>query len=152
MVLLSRISWPLTDLCCFQTCTLHIGAVNGVAYLARTPREEEFKLSSDTDTLGEDEFLALFAVAIVSEERTGGVGSSITATSDIEIVTGVSESSARHKETVKIYDDPRFGNLGFPEGGAGAGDGSGSKASVKDRLLKTMTMDEVRDIVIGKLI
>lgn len=122
----------------------------GVGYLARTQREEEFKAASDTDTLGEDEFLALFAEAVVSGRRTPGSGSSVTDTSDIEIITGIPEFSTRHRETVKFYDDPRFGNLKIPEGRASAGDASGAKTSVKDRLLKATTMEEVRDIVIGK--
>ncbi|KAK7704174.1 hypothetical protein SLS64_008732 [Diaporthe eres] len=141
----------LTDMYYAQASTIHIGAVIGVGYLARTQREEEFKAASDTDTLGEDEFLALFAEAVVSGRRIAVVSSDVTGTSDIEIITGIPEFSARHKETVKFYDDPRFGNLKIPEGRASAGDSSGSKASVKDRLLKATTMDEVRDIVIDPL-
>lgn len=71
--------------------------------------------------------------------------------SDIEVITGVPEFSLRHKETVKFYDDPRFENLKIPEGRDSSEGLSGSKSSVKDRLLKVTTVDEIREIIIGKM-
>lgn len=128
--------------------TIHIGAVIGVGYLARTQREEEFKAASDTDTLGEDEFLAMFAEAVVSGRRA--VGGTVTDMADIEIITGIPEFSTQQKETIKFYDDPRFGNLKIPDGRATTDDTTGSKGSVKERLLKATTMDEVQEVIIGK--
>nr|XP_036581666.1 beta-ketoacyl synthase domain-containing protein [Colletotrichum truncatum]KAF6790109.1 beta-ketoacyl synthase domain-containing protein [Colletotrichum truncatum] len=116
--------------------TIHIGAVIGVGYLARTQREEEFKLASDTDTISEDEFLTLFGEAVVSGRKTSGSGSAdITDTSNIEIITGIPEFSSRHKDTIKFYEDPRFGNLRVAE----------------IHLLRAKTLDEVRDIIIDGL-
>lgn len=131
--------------------TIAIGAVIGVGFLSRTGREEEFKLASDTDTISEDEFLTLFAEAVVSGRRTSTSGSvAITEISDLEVITGIPEFSARHKDTVKFYDDPRFGNLKVPESRVNTDGGSGAKSSVKELLLKAVDLDEVRDIIIGK--
>ncbi|KAF1922660.1 uncharacterized protein M421DRAFT_10366 [Didymella exigua CBS 183.55] len=132
--------------------TIAIGAVIGVGFLSRTGREEEFKLASDTDTISEDEFLTLFGEAIVSGRRTSDSGKvAITEISDLEIITGIPEFSARHKDTVKFYDDPRFGNLKVPESRLNTDGGSGAKSSVKEQLLKARTADEVRDIIIDGL-
>lgn len=131
--------------------TIAIGAVIGVGFLSRTGREEEFKLASDTDTISEDEFLTLFAEAVVSGRRTSSSGSrvAITDIADLELITGIPEFSVRHKDTVKFYDDPRFGNLKVPESRVNADGGSGSKSSVKELLLKAVDLEEVRDIIIG---
>lgn len=132
--------------------TISIGAVIGVGYLARTGREEEFKLASDTDTISEDEFLTLFAEAVVSGRKTTAATQPVAVTdlSDLEVITGIPEFSARHKDTIKFYDDPRFGNLKVPESRHNTDGGSGSKSSVKEQLLKARTMEEVRDIIIGE--
>ncbi|KXH44578.1 beta-ketoacyl synthase domain-containing protein [Colletotrichum nymphaeae SA-01] len=132
--------------------TIAIGAVIGVGFLSRTGREEEFKLASDTDTISEDEFLTLFAEAVVSGRRAPGPQPvAITDISDLEVITGIPEFSARHKDTVKFYDDPRFGNLKVPESRANTDGASGAKSSVKEQLLKARTLDEVRDIIIDGL-
>ncbi|KAK1488186.1 beta-ketoacyl synthase domain-containing protein [Colletotrichum cuscutae] len=132
--------------------TIAIGAVIGVGFLSRTGREEEFKLASDTDTISEDEFLTLFAEAVVSGRRApGSQPVAITDISDFEVITGIPEFSARHKDTVKFYDDPRFGNLKVPESRANTDGASGAKSSVKEQLLKARTLDEVRDIIIDGL-
>lgn len=129
--------------------TIHIGAVIGVGYLARTQREQEFTAASDT--VSEDEFLKLFAEAMVSgrkpiKEATVGV----TDTADIEVITGVLELSAQTKETVKFAHDPRFGNLKIPEGRAEAGTAGDATGSMKERLLKATSKDEVKRIITGK--
>ncbi|KXH63779.1 beta-ketoacyl synthase domain-containing protein [Colletotrichum salicis] len=132
--------------------TIAIGAVIGVGFLSRTGREEEFKLASDTDTISEDEFLTLFAEAVVSGRRTPATQPvAITDISDLEVITGIPEFSARHKDTVKFYDDPRFGNLKVPESRANTDGASGAKSSVKEQLLKARTLDEVRDIIVDGL-
>ncbi|OLN97460.1 Lovastatin nonaketide synthase 1 [Colletotrichum chlorophyti] len=135
--------------------TIHIGAVMGVGYLARTQREKEFQEVSDMDTLGEDEFRTLFAEAVVSGRRVAGLGDckaeSVTDMSDIEIGTGIPELQSRHKETIKFYDDPRFGNLKTPEQRGNASGSSGSKTSVKEQLLQATTMDEVRQAIVDGL-
>lgn len=104
------------------------------------------------DTLGETEFLALFGEAVVSGRRQSLGAGSVAATdlTDLEVITGVPEFSASHRETVKFYDDPRFGNLKIPDGRATANDSVGSKGSIKDQLLKATTMEEVRQIITGK--
>ncbi|TEA12870.1 Lovastatin nonaketide synthase mokA [Colletotrichum sidae] len=134
--------------------TIHIGAVIGAGYLARTQREEEFKLASDTDTISEDEFLTLFGEAVVSGRKTAGGAAgaaaaplAVTATSDMEIITGIPEFSSRHRETIKFYDDPRFGNLRVPEGRASSDGAAGGKTSVKEQLLRATSVQEVRGII-----
>ncbi|CCF44993.1 hypothetical protein CH063_00538 [Colletotrichum higginsianum] len=68
---------------------------------------EEFKLASDTDTISEDKFLALFAEAVGSGRRTPGSRPvDITDISDLNVITGIPEFSAWHKDTVKFYNDP----------------------------------------------
>ncbi|KAI9163194.1 Lovastatin nonaketide synthase mokA [Paramyrothecium foliicola] len=132
--------------------TIAIGAVIGVGFLSRTGREEEFKLASDTDTISEDEFLTLFGEAVISGRQASDLGRvAITDISHLEIITGIPEFSARHKDTVKFYDDPRFGNLKVPESRANSDSASGVKSSVKEQLLNAKTLDEVRDIVIDGL-
>jgi NAD(P)-dependent dehydrogenase (short-subunit alcohol dehydrogenase family)/SAM-dependent methyltransferase len=132
--------------------TIHIGAVIGVGYLARTQREEEFKLASDTDTISEDEFLTLFGEAVISGRTTSSTGTlDVVDTSHIEVITGIPEFSSRHKDTIKFYDDPRFGNLRIPGSNTSLDGVSDGRASMKELLLKARTLDEVRDIIIGRV-
>ncbi|RYO81441.1 hypothetical protein DL762_007113 [Monosporascus cannonballus] len=135
--------------------TIHIGAVMGIGYLTRSSREAEFQEKSDVDTLGEDEFLTLFAEAVVSGRRVNGVNGCKAETvidmTDIEIGSGIPALESRHKETIKFYGDPRFGNLKTPESRGNVGDSSGSEMSVRDLLLQATTMEEVRQAISDSL-
>ncbi|OBR15079.1 Beta-ketoacyl synthase domain-containing protein [Colletotrichum higginsianum IMI 349063] len=52
-------------------------------------------------------FLALFAEAVGSGRRTPGSRPvDITDISDLNVITGIPEFSAWHKDTVKFYNDP----------------------------------------------
>ncbi|KAK9774856.1 putative Beta-ketoacyl synthase domain-containing protein [Seiridium cardinale] len=132
--------------------TIHIGAVIGVGYLARTQREEEFRLASDTDTISEDEFLTLFAEAVVSGRPTENSNMrDITDTGGAEIITGIPEFSARQKDTIKFYEDPRFGNIKIPESRTSTDAESSVKSSIKDQLLRARTLDDVQNVIINGL-
>ncbi|KAI8251965.1 beta-ketoacyl synthase domain-containing protein [Colletotrichum sp. SAR11_239] len=128
--------------------TIHIGAVMGIGYLTRNSREAEFQEKSDVDTLGEAEFLTLFAEAVVSGRRVDGVNGvrakKAIDMSETEIGSGIPALESRHKETIKFYHDPRFGNLKTPENRGDVADAGGSKVSVKEMLATATTMEEVR--------
>lgn len=136
-----------------QASTIHIGATIGVGYLARTQREAEFAASSDMDLLTEDEFRTLFAEAVVSGRRIASPEdvADVTTMTGIEIGTGVPPLLPQYRDTIKIYDDPRFGNLRVPEQRDTDDGQSGSKKSVKELLLQATTMDEVRAAIIDGL-
>ncbi|TIC90982.1 Lovastatin nonaketide synthase mokA [Colletotrichum higginsianum] len=128
--------------------TIHIGAVMGIGYLTRNSREAEFQEKSDVDTLGEAEFLALFAEAVVSGRRVDGVdgvhAKRVIDMSETEIASGIPALESRHKETIKFYHDPRFGNLKTPETRGDAADAGGGKISIKEMLATATTMEQVR--------
>ncbi|KAF1949749.1 beta-ketoacyl synthase domain-containing protein [Byssothecium circinans] len=128
--------------------TIHIGAVMGIGYLTRNSREAEFQEKSDVDTVGEAEFLTLFAEAVVSGRRVDGVdgvhAKKVIDMSETEIGSGIPALESRHKETIKFYHDPRFGNLKTPENRGDAADAGGSKMSVKEMLAMATTMEQVR--------
>lgn len=138
-----------------QASTIHIGAVMGIGYLTRNSREAEFQEKSDVDTLGEAEFLALFAEAVVSGRRVDGVdgvhAKKVIDMSETEIGSGIPAMESRHKETIKFYHDPRFGNLKTPDIRGDSADAGGSKMSVKAMLAIATTMDEVRAAISGEL-
>ncbi|KAI6343293.1 putative PKS/NRPS-like protein biosynthetic cluster [Pyricularia oryzae] len=131
--------------------TIHIGAVMGIGYLTRNAREAEFQEKSDVDTLGEAEFLSLFAEAVVSGRKVDGVdgvsAKSVIDMSEIEIGSGIPAFESRHKDTIKFYHDPRFGNLKTPEQRGDSADAGGSRLSVKELLAAATTMEEVQDII-----
>ncbi|TQN66795.1 Lovastatin nonaketide synthase mokA [Colletotrichum shisoi] len=128
--------------------TIHIGAVMGIGYLTRNSREAEFQEKSDVDTLGEAEFLALFAEAVVSGRRVDGVdgvhAKRVIDMSETEIASGIPALESRHKQTIKFYHDPRFGNLKTPETRGDAADAGGGKTSIKEMLATATTMEQVR--------
>ncbi|OHE97136.1 beta-ketoacyl synthase domain-containing protein [Colletotrichum orchidophilum] len=128
--------------------TIHIGAVMGIGYLTRNSREAEFQEKSDVDTLGEAEFLTLFAEAVVSGRRVHGIdgvhAKKAIDMSETEIGSGIPALESRHKETIKFYHDPRFGNLKTPESRGDAADAGGSKMGVKEMLATATTMEQVR--------
>lgn len=105
------------------------------------------------DLLTEDEFRTLFAEAVVSGRRIAAPDDvvDVTTMTGIEIGTGVPPLLPQYRETIKIYDDPRFGNLRVPEQRDTDDGQSGSKKSVKELLLQATTMDEVRAIIIDGL-
>lgn len=134
-----------------QASTIHIGAVMGIGFLTRNSREAEFQEKSDVDTLGEAEFLTLFAEAVVSGRKVHGVkAKTAIEMSDTEIGSGIPALESRHKETIKFYNDPRFGNLKTPEKRGEGADVGGSKMSVKDMLAMATTMDQVRQAISGE--
>lgn len=127
----------------------------GIGYLTRNSREAEFQEKSDVDTLGEAEFLALFAEAVVSGRRVNGVdgvhAKKAIDMSETEIGSGIPAMESRHKETIKFYHDPRFGNLRTPENRGDNAETGGSKTSVKDMLAMATTMEQVRTAISGEL-
>ncbi|TLD06378.1 uncharacterized protein PgNI_08287, partial [Pyricularia grisea] len=131
--------------------TIHIGAVMGIGYLTRNAREAEFQEKSDVDTLGEAEFLSLFAEAVVSGRKVDGVdgisAKSVVDMSEIEIGSGIPAFESRHKETIKFYHDPRFGNLKTPEQRGDNVDSGGNRLSVKEMLAAATDMEEVQAII-----
>ncbi|KAK1565960.1 beta-ketoacyl synthase domain-containing protein [Colletotrichum navitas] len=135
--------------------TIHIGAVMGIGYLTRNSREAEFQQKSDVDTLGEAEFLTLFAEAVVSGRRVAGVNGvhaeKVIDMSETEIGSGIPALESRHKETIKFYNDPRFGNLKTPENRSDSADAGGGKMSVKEMLAMATTMDQVRAAIAESL-
>lgn len=126
----------------------------GIGYLTRNAREAEFQEKSDVDTLGEAEFLSLFAEAVVSGRKVDGVdgvsAKSVIDMSEIEIGSGIPAFESRHKDTIKFYHDPRFGNLKTPEQRGDSADAGGSRLSVKELLAAATTMEEVQDIISRK--
>ncbi|TLS27255.1 hypothetical protein PpBr36_04254 [Pyricularia pennisetigena] len=131
--------------------TIHIGAVMGIGYLTRNAREAEFQEKSDVDTLGEAEFLSLFAEAVVSGRKVDGVdgvsAKTVIDMSEIEIGSGIPAFESRHKETIKFYNDPRFGNLKTPEKRGDVAEAGGSRLSVKEMVAAATTMEEVQAII-----
>ncbi|RMZ68767.1 beta-ketoacyl synthase domain-containing [Pyrenophora seminiperda CCB06] len=110
---------------------------------SRTQREEEFKLASDTDTISEDEFLTLFGEAVISRRTKSNKGTvDVVDTSYIEVITGIAEFSSRHKDTTKLYDDPRFGNLKITVGRTILEEGSDDGLAQKMRGVLYIPTDE----------
>ncbi|KAK1621902.1 hypothetical protein BDP81DRAFT_400804 [Colletotrichum phormii] len=114
---------------------IHIGAVMGIGYLTRNSREAEF--------------LTLFAEAVVSGRRVHGVdgvhAKKAIDMSETEIGSGIPALESRHKETIKFYHDPRFGNLKTPESRGDAADAGGSKMGVKE--IEESLSDKMRGVL-----
>ncbi|KAK1975036.1 beta-ketoacyl synthase domain-containing protein [Colletotrichum cereale] len=140
--------------------TIHVGAVMGVGYLARTHFDEQLLKVHDTSKLSEGDFHTLFAEAIVSgqcvlgQDEDNTTRMSVTNMSDIEIITGIPVFEAKHKHSVKLWDNPRFGHLRAPENHLSdvGHEPSGGKVSTKGRLRKATTMDEAKEAIIDGLV
>ncbi|GKT50422.1 lovastatin nonaketide synthase mokA [Colletotrichum spaethianum] len=136
--------------------TIHVGAVMGVGYLARTHFDEQLLKVHDMGKLAEGDFHTLFAEAIVSgqgvlgQDESNSIRMSVTDMSDIEVITGFPVFEAKHKNSFKLWDNPRFGHLRTPENQLGhVGQGSlASRVSIKDRLREAATMEEAKKATI----
>ncbi|OHW96463.1 beta-ketoacyl synthase domain-containing protein [Colletotrichum incanum] len=139
--------------------TIHVGAVMGVGYLARTHFDEQLLKVHDMGKLAEGDFHTLFAEAIVSgqcvlrQDEGNAARMSVTDMSDIEVITGFPVFEAKHKNSFKLWDNPRFGHLRTPENHLShVGQGSSAtRASIKDRLREAATMDEAKEAIIHGL-
>ncbi|KAL0938247.1 beta-ketoacyl synthase domain-containing protein [Colletotrichum truncatum] len=139
--------------------TIHVGAVMGIGYLARTHFDEQLLKVHDMGKLAEGDFHTLFAEAIVSgqgvfrqsEGKTTRM--SVTDMSDIEVITGFPVFEAKNKNSFKLWDNPRFGHLRTPENHLSyVGQGSStSRISIKDRLREAATKDEAQNAIIHGL-
>jgi hypothetical protein len=125
-----------------QGSTIDMGAIWGVGYIVRQERDEEYDMISyKFDKVSEHELHALFAEAVVS----GRPGSS----DDVEIMTGMRFLDPSNRELIPHFDDPRLGYFILAEQRGKASGAANSLESVKERLLKAATLDEVRQIVTG---
>ncbi|KAK2037200.1 beta-ketoacyl synthase domain-containing protein [Colletotrichum somersetense] len=136
--------------------TIHVGAVMGVGYLARSHLEEQLLKLHDWGKLSEGEFHRLFAEAIVSGQHVLGQDQdkaarmSVTDMSDIEVMTGFPVFETKYKNSIKLWDNPRFGHLRTPENhSSNVGQGSSaSRVLIKDRLREAATLNEVKEAII----
>jgi len=119
-----------------------MGAIWGVGYIVRQGRDEEYDaISYKFDKVSEQELHALFAEAVVSGRPD--------AADDVEIMTGMRFLDPSNRELIPHFDDPRLGYFILAEQRSKAGGTANSPASVKERLLEAITIDEVRQIVTG---
>ncbi|KAI8264279.1 Lovastatin nonaketide synthase [Colletotrichum sp. SAR 10_77] len=139
--------------------TIHVGAVMGIGYLARTHFDEQLLKVHDMGKLAEKDFHTLFAEAIVSgrctlgQEESNTNRMSVTDMSDIEVITGFPVFEAKNKNSFKLWDNPRFGHLRTPENSLShVGEGSSaSRVSIKERLREATTVDEAKEAIIHGL-
>ncbi|KAE9582221.1 Lovastatin nonaketide synthase mokA [Colletotrichum fructicola] len=139
--------------------TIHVGAVMGIGYLARTHFDEQLLKVHDMGKLGEKDFHTLFAEAIVSgrcalgQEESNTNRMSVTDMSDIEVITGFPVFEAKNKNSFKLWDNPRFGHLRTSENSLShVGEGSlASRVSIKERLREATTVDEAKEAIIHGL-
>ncbi|KAI8200468.1 Lovastatin nonaketide synthase [Colletotrichum sp. SAR 10_76] len=139
--------------------TIHVGAVMGIGYLARTHFDEQLLKVHDMGKLAEKDFHTLFAEAIVSgrcalgQEESNTNRMSVTDMSDIEVITGFPVFEAKNKNSFKLWDNPRFGHLRTPENSLShVGEGSSaSRVSIKERLREAKTVDEAKEAIIHGL-
>ncbi|KAJ0380235.1 hypothetical protein COL26b_001347 [Colletotrichum chrysophilum] len=140
--------------------TIHVGAVMGIGYLARTHFDEQLLKVHDMGKLAEKDFHTLFAEAIVSgrcalgQEESNTNRMSVTDMSDIEVITGFPVFEAKNKNSFKLWDNPRFGHLRTPENSLShVGEGSlASRVSIKERLREATTVDEAKEAIIQLLV
>ncbi|KAF4841363.1 Lovastatin nonaketide synthase mokA [Colletotrichum siamense] len=139
--------------------TIHVGAVMGIGYLARTHFDEQLLKVHDMGKLAEKDFHTLFAEAIVSgrcalgQEEVNTTRMSVTDMSDIEVITGFPVFETKNKNSFKLWDNPRFGHLRTPENSLShAGqESSASRVSIKERLREATTVDEAKEAIIHGL-
>ncbi|KAJ5019762.1 Lovastatin nonaketide synthase [Colletotrichum sp. SAR 10_99] len=139
--------------------TIHVGAVMGIGYLARTHFDEQLLKVHDMGKLAERDFHTLFAEAIVSgrcalgQEKDNTTRMSVSDMSDIEVITGFPVFEAKNKNSFRLWDNPRFGHLRTPENSLShVGEGSSaSRVSIKERLREATTVDEAKEAIIHGL-
>lgn len=129
----------------------------GVGFVTRAELEEDFNaIRFMFDSVEEHELHTLFAEAVVSGRQAISPQQqkqrkTVLDMSDVELTTGIPDLDPALKDRITFFDDARVGNFKIPEQRRNAGDNaSGSKGSVKEQLLQATTLDEVREIVIGK--
>jgi hybrid polyketide synthase/nonribosomal peptide synthetase ACE1 len=134
--------------------------VYGVGFVTRAELEEDFNaIRFMFDSVEEHELHTLFAEAVVAGRRAVHQQeqqrkfATVLDMADLELTTGIPPLDPALKDRITFFDDPRIGNLKIPEyRGAKSGEGAaGSKGSVKEQLLQATNLDQVRQIVIGKL-
>lgn len=129
----------------------------GVGFVTRAELEEDFNaIRFMFDSVEEHELHTLFAEAVVSGRqalrRQQTPRKTVLDMADVELTTGIPELDPALKDRITFFDDARVGNFKIPEQRQNAGDNAaGSKGSVKDQLLQATSVDEVQQIVIGKL-
>jgi hypothetical protein len=110
------------------------------------------------DSVEEHELHTLFAEAVVSgrqvltkyqngeqHEKT------VIEMADVELTTGIPALDPALKDRITFFNDARVGNFKIPEQRRNTGEnGAGAKGSVKEQLQQATTLDQVRQIVIGK--
>lgn len=106
------------------------------------------------DSVEEHELHTLFAEAVVSGRRARQQEQerkTVLDMADIELTTGIPPLDPALKDRIVFFDDTRVGNFKIPEQRGKTGDNAaGSKGSVKEQLMQATTLDQVRQIVIGK--
>jgi hypothetical protein len=110
------------------------------------------------DPVEEHELHTLFAEAVVSgrqvltkyqngEQRE----KTVIEMADVELTTGIPALDPALKDRITFFNDARVGNFKIPEQRRDTGgNGAGAKGSVKEQLQQATTLDQVRQIVIGK--
>lgn len=125
--------------------TIDIGAVFGVGFIARAGREHEYDVVKFIfDEVNEWELHALFAEAVVAGRNKE--------LKDIEVITGMPYMDPANHDRIPYFDDPRFAYFKLSDRRIKDEDASGATGSVKDRLLKAETPDEVRSIILDGLV
>ncbi|KAI8627214.1 beta-ketoacyl synthase domain-containing protein [Xylariaceae sp. FL1651] len=120
--------------------TIDMGAIWGVGYIVRQGRDEEYEtISFKFDKVSEQELHALFAEAVVSGRPD--------ATDDAEVITGMRFLDPKNKELIPHFSDPRLGYFILSEQRGSISSSGNALESVKDRLLKAETIDEVRLVI-----
>ena len=125
--------------------TIDMGAIWGVGYIVRQGRDEEYEsISFKFDKVSEQELHALFAEAVVSGRPDS--------TDDQEVITGMRFLDPKNKELIPHFEDPRLGHFILSELRDKVGGARNALESVKERLLKAITMDEVSQTISGMVL
>jgi hypothetical protein len=142
-----------------QGSTIDIGAVYGVGFVTRAELEEDFNaIRFMFDSVEEHELHTLFAEAVVSGRQVLTKYQSgeqhektVIEMADVELTTGIPALDPALKDRITFFNDARVGNFKIPEQRRDTGEtGAGAKGSVKEQLQQATTLDQVRQIVIGK--
>ena len=80
--------------------TIDIGAVVGLAFIARTGHEHEEALKFLSDDVNEPELHALFAEAVVAGRHKD--------IEDVEIITGMSRLEYKYRDNIHYFNDSRL--------------------------------------------
>ena len=122
--------------------TMDMGAIWGVGYIVRQGRDAEYEaIGSKFDKVSEQDLHALFAETVVSGRPDS--------TDDVEIITGMRYLEPKNKELVPHLQDPRLGHYLLPEMRDKVSSATIALESTKERLLRTATSIEARQIITG---